>query len=67
LAAALGAFGLAVWANVHAVSATTTNQHKHLLLIALAAWSAITFVPAFLVGLAGSGLFLMLSRPGYAR
>ena len=65
LAAALGAFGLAVWANLHAVSATTTNQHKHLLLIALAAWPVITGTPAFLVGLGASGLLVRLSRRGY--
>ena len=63
-AAAFGAFGLAVAANVHSLSVATTNQQQKLLLIALVAWPAITSVPAFLVGLAASSLLLKLSRRG---
>jgi hypothetical protein len=58
-AAALGAFGLAVGANLHSLSVPATAGHRRLLLIALAAWPAITAVPAFLMGLA---LATILSR-----
>lgn len=50
LAAALGAFGLAVAANVHAQSVATANHR--LLAIALAVWPAMTALPAFIVALA---------------
>ena len=59
LAVALGAFGLAVGANLHSLSVPSTAGHRRLLLIALAAWPAITAVPAFLVALA---LAAILSR-----
>jgi vacuolar-type H+-ATPase subunit I/STV1 len=48
-AAALGAFGLAVAANVHALWVGAGNQG--LLTIALVAWPALTAVPAFVVAL----------------
>src|SRR5215471_1702830 len=51
LAAALGAFGLAVAAYVHSLWVATSSQHQRLLLIALVVWPVITSVPAFLVGL----------------
>jgi hypothetical protein len=51
-AVALGALGLAVGANVHSLSVPSTAGHRRLLLIALAAWPAMTAVPAFLVALA---------------
>jgi hypothetical protein len=47
-AVALGALGLAIGANLHSLSVPSTAGHRHLLLIALAAWPAITAVPAFL-------------------
>jgi ABC-type branched-subunit amino acid transport system ATPase component len=50
LAAALGAFGLAVAANLHAHWTATGNQR--LLAIALAVWPALTAGPAFVVALA---------------
>lgn len=50
LAAALGAFALAVAANVHALWVGSGNQS--LLAIALVAWPALTAVPAFVVALA---------------
>jgi hypothetical protein len=62
--AALGALGLAIGAIVHSLSVTTTSQHQLLLLIALAAWPAITAVPAFLVGLGASGLLGRMLRNG---
>jgi hypothetical protein len=49
LAVALGAFGLAVGANIHSLSAGSTNQHRQLLLLSLAIWPVITALPAFLV------------------
>jgi len=46
-AVALGAFGLAVGANMHSLSAGST--HRHLLLLSLGIWPVITALPAFLV------------------
>jgi hypothetical protein len=51
LAVALGAFGLAVGANIHAVSIGTSSQHRQLVLLSLGIWPVITAVPAFLVAL----------------
>jgi hypothetical protein len=48
-AVALGAFGLAVGANIHSLSAGSTNQHRQLLLLSLGIWPVITALPAFLV------------------
>jgi hypothetical protein len=48
---ALGAFGLAVGANIHELSAGSTSQHRHLLLLSLGIWPVVTAVPAFLVAL----------------
>lgn len=45
-AVALGAFVLAVGANIHSLSAT---QHRHLVLLSLGIWPVITALPAFLV------------------
>jgi hypothetical protein len=50
-AVALGAFGLAVGANIHSLWIESTNQHRHLLLFALGIWPLITAIPAFLVAL----------------
>jgi hypothetical protein len=47
---ALGAFGLAAAANIHALTAGTGNQR--LLALALVLWPIITGVPAFLAALA---------------
>ena len=49
LAVALGAFGLAVGAIAHSISAGTSSDHRRLLLAALAVWPAMTGLPAFLV------------------
>jgi hypothetical protein len=51
-AAALGAFGLAVAANVHALRAVPS--YNGLLAIALVVWPAMTAAPAFLVALAAA-------------
>ena len=57
LAVALGAFALAVRANVHGYRVGTSNQR--LLAFALVAWPAITAVPAFVAALvAAAGLAL---------
>ena len=54
LAVALGAFGLAVGANIHSLSVGSTSEHRRLLLLALGLWPLITAMPAFLVALGGS-------------
>src|SRR5713101_1513644 len=57
IAVALGAFALAVSANVHGYRVGSSN--KRLLAFALVAWPAITAVPAFVVALiASAGLAL---------
>lgn len=61
LSAALGAFGLAVGANVHSLSVTSTPRQHQLLLIALVAWPVFTGIPAFLVALAAGGMLGKLS------
>lgn len=60
LAVALGAFGLAVGANIHSLSVGTSGQHRRLLKLALGLWPVITALPAFLVALGASRLFLRL-------
>ena len=63
LAVALGAFGLAVGANIHALSTGKPNQHQGLLLLSLVIWPVITALPAFVVALV-TGLVLMRARDG---
>jgi hypothetical protein len=60
IAVALGAFVLAVRANLHGLSVGTGNQR--LLAIALVAWPLITGVPAFVVALVASGLLALRRR-----
>jgi hypothetical protein len=59
LAVALGAFGLAVAANIHSLSSGSTAQHRQLLLLSLGIWPVITALPAFLVAL---GISAVLAR-----
>ena len=59
-AVALGAFGLALAANIHALQAGTHNQR--LLLIALVAWPIITALPAFIAALVVAAVLTRLSR-----
>src|SRR5881409_4298472 len=59
-AVALGAFGLALAANIHWLFAATHGQHSPL--IALVAWPVITAVPAFLMALAVAAVLARLSR-----
>jgi hypothetical protein len=58
-AVALGAFGLAVGANIRSLSTVSTTQHRHLLLLSLGIWPVMTAVPAFLVAL---GAHIVLAR-----
>ena len=59
LAVAVGAFGLAVGANIHSLSTGSTIQHRQLLLLSLGIWPIMTAVPAFLVAL---GTSVVLAR-----
>ena len=59
-AAALGAFGLAVAANIHARS-VGPDQRSPILLLSLAIWPVLTAVPAFVVALV-SASFLDRAR-----
>ncbi|HSS21550.1 MAG TPA: hypothetical protein VLL54_15865 [Pyrinomonadaceae bacterium] len=62
LAVALGAFGLALAANIHELG--STSGYRPRMLIALPAWPLLTGVPAFIVALlAAAGLGLRRSRP----
>jgi uncharacterized protein (DUF486 family) len=60
LAAALGAFGLAVAANLH--SQWTASGNQHLLALALAVWPFMTAVPAFVVALAIAAVLARMRR-----
>jgi hypothetical protein len=66
-AVALGAFGLAVGANLHALSGATTDRHRRLLLLALAIWPVITALPAFLVALAAGGVLTRIGKGAVER
>jgi hypothetical protein len=58
MSVALGAFGIAAAANIHALTAGTGNQR--LLALALVIWPIIIGVPAFVVALvAAAGLARM--------
>ena len=59
LAVALGAFGLAVWASLHGLSASSPRPFPVLMLVV---WPLITAVPAFLVALAASAGLAWLRR-----
>ena len=58
-AVAVGAFGLAVMATVHAL---LTTQYRPRYLIALVAWPAITAIPAVLITLPVSAMLARLAR-----
>ena len=59
LAVALGAFGLAVGATVHAVTASSPHHFPALMLLV---WPLITAVPAFVVALAATAGLAWLRR-----
>jgi hypothetical protein len=60
-AAGLGAFGLAVAANVHA-HPVSPYQHSLLLVLSLAIWPVMTALPAFVVALVAAILFARARR-----
>lgn len=60
-AAAMGAFVLAVAANVHELLANPAN-HRLLLLLSLVLWPILTAVPAFVVALTVAGILARM-RP----
>jgi hypothetical protein len=62
LAVALGAFGLALGANVHSLSVASNQQQRQLLLLALGIWPVISAAPAFLVALAIGAVLARLAR-----
>ena len=62
VAVALGGFGLAVAAGVHALSVPSRNQNLGLYALALVAWPAITAVPAFVFTLALGAVLSRLPR-----
>jgi hypothetical protein len=57
LAVALGAFGLAVGANIHSLRLGSSHEHQRLLLLALGLWPLMTALIAFLFAL-GAGWVL---------
>ncbi len=59
--AVLGAFGLAVAANLHSLG-TDSAHHRMLLRVSLAVWPALTGVPAFLVALGAAAALARLQR-----
>ena len=60
IAVALGAFALALNANVHGWRVGSSNQR--LLAFALIAWPAITAVPAFVVALVAAAILGLIRR-----
>ena len=63
LGVALGAFGLAVAANLHSLAvAEQTGQHRGLLRAALVIWPVMTGAAAFLVAFVASGVVGRLAR-----
>jgi hypothetical protein len=60
-AAGLGAFGLAVAANVHALN-VSPQQVPLLLVLSLAIWPVMTALPAFVVALVAAILFARVWR-----
>ena len=59
LAVALGAFGLAVGASIHAL---TTSSTRHFPALMLLVWPLITAVPAFVVALGATASLAWLRR-----
>jgi hypothetical protein len=59
LGAAIGAFGLAAAATIHALA---TGNYRAAYLLSLVAWPAITGLPAFLVALGAGAMLGRLSR-----
>ena len=60
-AAGVGAFGLAVAANIHALAAPP-GQRSLLLALSLGIWPVMTALPAFFIALVGAILFARMRR-----
>ncbi len=60
MAVAIGAFALAVAANVHGQQ--VGSSHQHVLLFALVAWPVLTAVPAFAVALVAAAALALRRR-----
>ena len=60
MAVAVGAFGLALSANIH--GQTLASSHQRLLVFALVAWPALTAVPAFIVALVAAAALGLIRR-----
>ena len=60
--AALGAFGLAIAANVHA-QMVVPHRHAWLLVLSLAIWPLMTALPAFIVALCAAVLVARVRPP----
>ncbi|PYP86856.1 MAG: hypothetical protein DMF61_11660 [Blastocatellia bacterium AA13] len=60
LAVAIGAFGLAVAANVHEV--WVASSYRRSLALALVAWPALTAVPAFVAALIAAAVLARIRR-----
>jgi hypothetical protein len=63
IAVAIGAFGLAVGANIHSLSIGSPIPQRQLLLLALGIWPVITALPAFFVALGISAVLARVLRP----
>lgn len=61
LGAAIGGFGIAVGANVHALVIAAPSRNRQLLVLSLLIWPVVTGLPAFLVAL-GMGAVLARKR-----
>ena len=59
-AAAIGAFGLAVAANIHSLRLHSDSHHQQLMVISLGLWPAITGIPAFLIAWAASAILALV-------
>jgi hypothetical protein len=65
LAVALGAFGLALAANIHDLGSPAGYRQR--MLVALIAWPLITAVPAFFAALIVCTVFTLAEKKAYAR
>lgn len=59
LGGAIGGFGIALGANVHALLATAPSRNQSMMRLSLAIWPFVTGLPAFLVAL---GMSAVLAR-----
>jgi hypothetical protein len=66
-AVAIGAFGLAVGANIHSLSIESSNQHRLLLRLSLGIWPVMTALPAFLLALGISAALARVFRGAPAK